>query len=72
MKEEHVDQCRTLTKWCLKEGLWGVVLQGVTLVLGMDPAPWVARGPRGVDQLAKLVYEMEGAARKVQTMIVVR
>jgi hypothetical protein len=61
-----------LTKWCLETGLWCMVLNAAVTVLSMDPAPWVAKGPRAVDQLARLIHEAEGAARKLQHMIVFR
>jgi hypothetical protein len=46
--------------------------QATLLVLGLDPAPWVARGPHGLKQLCEAVVMGLDVARKLQAVMLRR
>jgi hypothetical protein len=62
----QVEQCEVLARWCIDFDLMYHLAEAMVLVLGMDPASYLARGPEGAVQLTNTVLMAMGAANSLQ------
>lgn len=50
-----MSRCYKLIDWAIEKGLVCQLAQASLLVWGLDPVPYTARGPQGLQQLTQLV-----------------
>jgi hypothetical protein len=65
----HLELCNMLIDRCVATGLLVGLAEVVLLVLGLDPAPFEAQGPRGVDQLTDAVVLAMQTVRSLQALV---
>jgi hypothetical protein len=65
----HLELCSTLIDRCVATGLLVGLSEVVLLVLGLDPAPFEAQGPHGVDQLTDAVVLAMQTVRSLQSLV---
>jgi hypothetical protein len=69
VQPERPEQCYKLLRWCLDSGLLLRLSEGYLLVLGMDPAPFLARGPPGLEDLTNTVLLAMNGGQKLQGFV---
>jgi hypothetical protein len=55
--------------WAIEKGLVCQLAQASLLVWGLDPAPYTARGPQGLQQLTQLVRMASIAADRLALVV---
>jgi hypothetical protein len=72
VQAQDKERSAKLMDWCISYGLLCMLAQGSLLVMGLDPAPWLARGSQGRAELAEGVVMATGAARRLQVLSLLR
>jgi hypothetical protein len=67
--QSGLEQCYQLVRWCVDSQLLCFLAEGCLLVLGMDPAPYLARGPPGMEELSNVVIMAMNGANHIQGVV---